>query len=82
MALVMMPMFLFFTTFFPLGIYPRWLQMFVECALWRYQGIEIIRGLMLGVAGSAWLGRVFYLAVLGMAGLVVVSRRLGRLVLS
>jgi len=27
----MMPMFLFSTAFFLLGVYPRWLQVFVEC---------------------------------------------------
>lgn len=81
-TLAMMPIFLFFMTFFPLGTYPRWLQIFVECALRRYQGIEIIRGLMLGTVESALFGRGSYLALLGMAVLVVVSRRLGRLVLS
>jgi lipooligosaccharide transport system permease protein len=80
-TLAMMPMFLFSTTFFPLGVYPRWLQIFVE-ATPLYQGIEIVRGLMLGSVGPALLGRAAYLGILGTAGLAVSSRRLGRLLLS
>ncbi len=80
-TLAMMPMFLFSTTFFPLGVYPRWLQLFVE-ATPLYQGIEIVRGLMLGTVAPALLGHAAYLAILGTAGLAVASRRLGRLLLS
>ncbi len=57
----MMPMFLFSTAFFLLGVYPRWLQVFVECTP-LYQGIEIVRGLMVGAVGlgiaSRRLGRL------------------------
>ena len=80
-TLAMMAMFLFSTTFFPLGVYPRWLQLFVESTP-LYQGIEIVRGLMLGAGGPALLGRVAYLAILGTAGLAISSRRLGRMLLS
>jgi lipooligosaccharide transport system permease protein len=80
-TLAMMPMFLFSTTFFPLGVYPRWLQVFVECTP-LYQGIEIVRGLMLGTVGPALVGRAAYLAVVGAVGLAIASRRLGRLLLS
>lgn len=80
-TLAMMPMFLFSTTFFPLGVYPRWLQIFVECTP-LYQGIEIVRGLMLGTVAPELLGRAAYLAILGTVGLAVSSRRLGRLLLS
>ena len=74
-------MFLFSTTFFPLGVYPRPLQVFVECTP-LYQGIEIVRGLMLGVVGPALIGRAAYLAIVGAVGLAIASRRLGRLLLS
>jgi lipooligosaccharide transport system permease protein len=80
-TLAMMPMFLFSTTFFPLGVYPRGLQIVVECTP-LYQGIEIVRGLMLGAVEPALLGRAAYLALVGVAGLTVVSRRLGKLLLS
>jgi len=80
-TLAMMPMFLFSTTFFPLGVYPRWLQVFVECTP-LYQGIEIVRGLMLGIVGPELILRAVYLALLGTVGLAVASRRLGRLLLA
>ena len=80
-TLAMMPMFLFSTTFFPLGIYPRGLQIFVECTP-LYQGIEIVRGLMLGSVGPALAGRAAYLAIVGAVGLAVSSRRLGKMLLS
>jgi lipooligosaccharide transport system permease protein len=80
-TLAMMPMFLFSTTFFPLGVYPRGLQIFVECTP-LYQGIEIVRGLMLGAVEPALIGRAAYLALVGIIGLTLVSRRLGKLLLS
>lgn len=80
-TLAMMPMFLFSTTFFPLSVYPRWLQVFVECTP-LYQGIEIVRGLMLGTVEPALIGRAAYLAIVGAVGLAIASRRLGRLLLA
>lgn len=80
-TLAMMPMFLFSTTFFPLGVYPRGLQIFVECTP-LYQGIEIVRGLMLGMVEPALLGRAAYLAIVGAVGLAISSRRLGKMLLS
>jgi lipooligosaccharide transport system permease protein len=65
----------------PLGVYPRWLQLFAESSP-LYQGIEIVRGLMLGTVAPELLGRAAYLAILGAVGLAVSSRRLGRLLTS
>lgn len=79
--LLMMPMFLFSTTFFPLGVYPRGLQLFVE-ATPLYQGIEIVRGLMLGVVGPALALRALYLAVMAGIGLWIAARRFGKLLLA
>ncbi|HET9172824.1 MAG TPA: ABC transporter permease [Actinospica sp.] len=76
--LLMMPMFLFSTTFFPLGVYPRGLQLFVEITP-LYQGIEIVRGLMLGVVDPSLLLRALYLALMALAGLAIAARRFGRL---
>jgi lipooligosaccharide transport system permease protein len=76
--LMMMPMFLFSTTFFPLGVYPRVLQVIVE-ATPLYQGIEIMRGLMLGVVEPGLLLRALYLALMGAIGLGIAARRFGRL---
>ncbi len=76
--LLMMPMFLFSTTFFPLGVYPRGLQLFVEITP-LYQGIEIIRGLMLGVVDPSLLLRALYLALMALGGLTIAARRFGKL---
>jgi lipooligosaccharide transport system permease protein len=80
-TLGMMPMFLFSTTFFPLSVYPRAIQLVVECTP-LYQGIEVVRGLTLGTVGWPLLARAGYLALMGLTGLVISSRRLGRLLLS
>jgi len=79
-TLGMMPMFLFSTTFFPLSVYPRVLQIVVECTP-LFQGIEIVRGLTLGTVGWPLLARAGYLALMGLAGMLITSRRLGRLLL-
>jgi lipooligosaccharide transport system permease protein len=80
-TLLMMPMFLFSTTFFPLSVYPRGLQLFVE-ATPLYQGIEIVRGLMLGDVGPALALRALYLAVMAVVGLWIATRRFGKLLLA
>ena len=79
--LVSLPMFLFSTTFYPLSIYPRALQVVVECTP-LYQAITLIRGLTLGVVGPALLVPVAYLALMGIAGLLLAGRRVGRLLLT
>ncbi|MEV4758482.1 ABC transporter permease [Micromonospora sp. NPDC049559] len=73
--LVMLPMFLFSTTFFPLEIYPRPIQVFVEC-LPLYQSIELVRGVFLGSPGPRLLVAAAYLAVLGVVALAAALRRL------
>src|SRR6201994_1613420 len=79
--LATLPMFLFSTTFFPLSVYPRALQIVVECTP-LYQGVDLLRGLAFGDPGPAMLGNAAYLAILGLAGLYVASRRIRRLLLS
>lgn len=78
---VAMPLFLFSTTFYPLGVYPRALQIVVE---WTplYQAVALMRGLTLGVVGPGLLWHAGYLAVMGVAGLAVAGRRVGRLLLT
>jgi len=78
--LATVPMFLFSTTFYPLGVYPRALQIVIECTP-LYQGVLLIRGLTLGVVGPALLGSAAYLATLGAAGLALAGRRIGSLLL-
>jgi len=73
-------MFLFATTFYPLSVYPVWLQWIVS-GLPLYQSTELLRGLCLGQLGPAIPVAVAYLVLLGLAGLQVADRRLARLLL-
>ncbi|MGY1729082.1 ABC transporter permease [Geodermatophilus sp. SYSU D01062] len=77
---VILPLFLFSTTFYPLSTYPRPLQVVVECTP-LYHGIELVRGLVTGDVRWGLLVSVAYLAVLGVAGLAVGARRLQGLLL-
>ena len=79
--LATLPMFLFSTTFFPLSVYPRALQIVVECTP-LYQAVSLLRGLAFGQLSLAMLVSLAYLAVLGLAGLFLASRRIRRLLLS
>jgi lipooligosaccharide transport system permease protein len=79
--LAILPLFLFSTTFYPLSVYPRPLQIVVECTP-LFHGIELLRGLVTGAVGWSLLGNAGYLAVLGIAGLAVGARRLSKLLLT
>ena len=78
--LAMLPMFLFSTTFYPLSVYPRPVQIIVECTP-LYQGVALLRDLTLGSVSPSMLWNVVYLAALGAAGLTVAGRRIGTLLL-
>jgi lipooligosaccharide transport system permease protein len=79
-ALASLPMFLFSTTFYPLSVYPRAIQVVVECTP-LYQGVVLLRSLTLGVIGPGLLWHAAYLALMGLAGLQVAARRISRLLL-
>ncbi|HET9897276.1 MAG TPA: ABC transporter permease [Streptosporangiaceae bacterium] len=79
--LATLPMFLFSTTFYPLSVYPRPIQIFVECTP-LYQGVVLLRGLTLGVVTPELLWSVAYLTILGTIGLVVAGQRIRRLLLT
>ncbi|NNG36562.1 ABC transporter permease [Nakamurella aerolata] len=78
---LVMPMMLFSTTFYPLAIYPRAIQLLVE-AFPLYHGIEIMRALSLGGVGWATLGHASYFLVMIVVGVLVAARRLTKLLLS
>jgi lipooligosaccharide transport system permease protein len=80
-TLAILPMFLFSTTFYPLGVYPRPLQIVVECTP-LYQSVNLLRDLTLGAVSPALLWSAGYLAVMGLVGLSVASVRIGRLLLT
>jgi lipooligosaccharide transport system permease protein len=79
-SLAIIPLFLFSATFYPLSVYPGWLQVVVRCTP-LYQGVAVIRGLDAGLFSWAILGHVVYLAVMGAVGLAVTARRLTALLL-
>jgi lipooligosaccharide transport system permease protein len=79
-TLATLPMFLFSATFYPLSVYPRPIQLVVDCTP-LYQGIALLRGLTLGDVGPGLLWHVLYLALMGAGGLALAGSRIGRLLL-
>jgi lipooligosaccharide transport system permease protein len=78
--LVILPMFLFSGTFFPLDTLPDAARFIVQLTP-LYHGVDLLRGLSVGVVGPETLVHVAYLTVMGLIGLAIVSRRLDRLLL-
>jgi len=78
--LVILPLFLFSATFYPISTYPDGLRLIVQLTP-LYHGVDLIRSLSLGIVSPALLVHVAYLLVMGFAGLFVVSRRLDKLLL-
>lgn len=80
MQFVLLPLFMFSGTFFPITAYPEWLQAVVAATpLW--QAIALTRGLFLGILEPALLIPVAYFAVIAVVGLIVTTRRLDLLFL-
>jgi lipooligosaccharide transport system permease protein len=79
--LVMLPMFLFSATFYPITVYPPALEWLVRC-LPLYQGIDLVRSLTTGVVGPHLLVNVAYLATMGLVGRAIAARRIDRLLLT
>jgi lipooligosaccharide transport system permease protein len=78
--LAILPLFLFSTTFYPLSVYPPVVQTIVT---WTplYHAIELMRGLTTGFVDWSMLGHLAYFVVMAFLGVVVASRRLGKLLL-
>jgi lipooligosaccharide transport system permease protein len=79
--LAVLPLFLFSATFYPLSTYPAGLRWVVQ-ATPLYQGVTMLRSLTTGTVGMATPLHAAYLLALGAGGLVVASRRLGKLLLT
>ena len=78
--LVMLPMFLFSATFYPISVYPQAIEWMVQ-ALPLYHGIELVRSLTTGSVGAFQLVNVAYLLTMGLVGMFVASRRIDGLLL-
>ncbi|WP_326837722.1 ABC transporter permease [Amycolatopsis rhabdoformis] len=79
--LVLMPMFLFSTTFFPITVYPTALQWIVRCFP-LYHGIELMRGLATGYFSWSMAGNLAYLLALAALGVWGSTRRIAKLLLT
>ncbi len=79
-SLAFIPLFLFSATFYPLTVFPGWLQLVVRCTP-LYQGVILVRSVDLGIFAWSLLGHVAYMAVMVVGGVAVTRRRLGRLLL-
>jgi len=77
---VTLPLFLFSATFFPITAYPEPLRVIVELSP-LYRGVDLVRGLTIGVVGWSQLIDVIYLLLMGSVFLWIASRRLGRMLL-
>jgi len=77
---VMLPMFLFSGTFYPLTIYPVVVQWLIQ-AMPLWQAIALIRGLTLGILDWAMLGHALYFVAMIIGGLYFTTRRLTALFL-
>ena len=80
-TLATLPLFLFSATFYPISIYPGWLQVVARISP-LYHGVELIRAFTLGVFDLSVIGHTAFLVVMGLAGLAVSTRRVGKLLLS
>jgi lipooligosaccharide transport system permease protein len=79
-SLSIMPMFLFSATFYPITVYPEWVQSIVM-ALPLWHGVELIRGLTTGILSAGMLWHVLYYVVMIAVGLVFTTKRLRALFL-
>ncbi|HJP76897.1 MAG TPA: ABC transporter permease [Pseudonocardiaceae bacterium] len=79
-SLAILPMFFFSTTFYPLSVYPRPLQIVVECFP-LYHGVTLMRQLSTGFVDWSALGHAAYFVVMAVIGGFWAARRLKKLLL-
>jgi lipooligosaccharide transport system permease protein len=76
----MLPMFLFSGSFFPISVYPQFIQWIIQ-ALPLWHAISLVRGIMLGQVGIATLIHIFYFVAMISLGLFFTTKRLTALFL-
>lgn len=76
---IMLPLFLFSATFYPLSSYGDWSWVVQLSPL--YHGVAVVRGLNQGDLSWAFTGHLGVLAVLALLGLSVTARRIDQLLL-
>ncbi|MBO0683205.1 MAG: ABC transporter permease [Candidatus Dormibacteraeota bacterium] len=80
LMLILLPLFLFSATFYPVTVYPPPVRVLVELTP-LYRSVDLLRALTTGSLGWSMVADVVYLLALGGLGLAVTGRRLGRLLL-
>ena len=75
---VLLPMFLFSGSFYPLSVFPDWLQTVIRLFPLAH-AIDLVRGLTLGNISWALVGHAMYFVVMIVAGLFFTTRRLNAL---
>ena len=79
--LVVLPLFLFSATFYPLSVYPDFFQVLTQLSP-LYHGVQLIRSLTLGYFDVNLFAHVGFLVAMGAVGSIIAARRLERLLLS
>ncbi|WP_298253776.1 ABC transporter permease [uncultured Arthrobacter sp.] len=77
---VMLPMFLFSATFYPLSVYPQAVQWFIQ-ALPLWHGVELLRQISVASFGPATLVHLGYFLVMIAVGMLLTTLRLRKLFL-
>jgi lipooligosaccharide transport system permease protein len=75
MGLIVMPMFLFSGTFFPIQIYPEWVQVLVQLTP-LYHAINLIRGLSTGLISLAQAWDFVYLLAFFAISMTIAMRQM------
>ncbi|MEA3502214.1 MAG: ABC transporter permease [Actinomycetota bacterium] len=78
--LVTLPLFLFSATFYPIDVYPEFIQVITWISP-LYHGVILIRGLTLGILEWTMLVNIAYLTAMGAVGSWITGRRIGSLLL-
>ena len=76
--IVLLPMFLFSGSFYPLSVFPEWLQTVIRIFPLAH-AIDLIRGLCLGNITWSLLGNAMYFVVMVVVGLFFTTKRLDTL---
>jgi len=76
--IVLLPMFLFSGSFYPLDVFPEWLQAIIRLFPLAH-AIDLVRGLTLGNISWALLGHAMYFVVMIVVGLFFTTKRLNAL---
>jgi len=79
--LVVLPLFLFSGTFYPLSVYPPAFQVLTRFSP-LYHSVELIRALTLGIFDWSIVGHIAFLVAMGAVGAAIASRRLTKLLMT